>query len=150
FGHGVSVVSHGRTTFRTALTRCPRFATGQAEDSSRRPPWPVGEDEATRLALPHLGWGGGVRCACASPNRNVGAPTARTSWAVVVHRLTILHIVACWSDGVGPQAPARSMQPVFYLMRQKPCASIPSGTLNLLRKFSSATAAVSSTTWASS
>src|SRR6185503_8265353 len=37
-----------------------------------------------------------------------------------------------------------------YLMRQKPCASIPSGTLNLLRKFSSATAAVSSTTWASS
>ena len=37
-----------------------------------------------------------------------------------------------------------------YLMMQKPCASMPSGTLNLLRKFSSATAAVSSTIWASS
>ena len=32
-----------------------------------------------------------------------------------------------------------------YLITQNPCASTPSGTLNLLRKFSSATAAVSST-----
>jgi hypothetical protein len=32
---------------------------------------------------------------------------------------------------------------------QKPCASIRSGGLNLLRKFSIAIAAVSSTTWAS-
>src|SRR5207244_11000383 len=33
---------------------------------------------------------------------------------------------------------------------QNPCASIPRGTLNLLRKFSRATAAVSSTIWPSS
>ena len=32
-----------------------------------------------------------------------------------------------------------------YLMTQNPCASIPSATLNFERKFSSATAAVSST-----
>ena len=37
----------------------------------------------------------------------------------------------------------------FYLITQNPCASTPSGTLNLLRKFSTATAAVSSTSWAS-
>ena len=36
-----------------------------------------------------------------------------------------------------------------YLITQNPCASTPSGTLNLLRKFSTATAAVSSTSWAS-
>src|SRR3972149_6381514 len=35
-------------------------------------------------------------------------------------------------------------------MTQKPCDSTPSGTLNLLRKFSSATTAVSSTICASS
>lgn len=34
---------------------------------------------------------------------------------------------------------------LLYLITQNPCASTPSGTLNLLRKFSSATAAVSST-----
>ena len=38
-----------------------------------------------------------------------------------------------------------SMMSSNYLITQNPCASTPSGTLNLLRKFSSATAAVSST-----
>src|SRR5712692_1759909 len=60
----------------------------------RPPSWPVGEDEATRLALPYLGWGGGILCGCTSPNSNVGARTAGTSWAVVVHGLTTVHIVA--------------------------------------------------------
>src|SRR6185369_9559740 len=46
--------------------------------------------------------------------------------------------LAAWSDHAG------------YLITQKPCASIPRGTFSLLRKFSSATAAVSSTTCASS
>jgi len=60
------------------------------------PSWLVDEDEATHLALPHLGWGGRgvVLCGCASPNSNVGAPTAGTPWAVFIHGLTNVHIIA--------------------------------------------------------
>src|SRR5712691_2449028 len=65
-----------------------------AQPILRLPSWPVGEDEATRLALPHLRWGGVVLCGCASPNSNVGAPTAGTPWAVVIHGLTTAYIIA--------------------------------------------------------
>jgi len=47
------------------------------------------------------------------------------------------------------RARSQTEMPCNYLSTQKPCASTPSGTLNLLRKFSMATAAVSSTNWAS-
>ena len=50
--------------------------------------------------------------------------------------------------GPAPDEPSGRMR-TNYLTTQNPCASMPSATLNLLRKFSSATAAVSSTICAS-
>ena len=54
-------------------------------ESLRFLPRPVSEDEATRLAFPHLVRGGGVSRARDSPNSNVVARATRTPRAVVAH-----------------------------------------------------------------
>jgi len=46
---------------------------------TRPPSWPIGEDEATRLALPHLGMGRGRSVRLRFPNSHVGAPAAGLS-----------------------------------------------------------------------
>jgi hypothetical protein len=80
-----------QVSWSRGLTRSP---DPSALPILRLPSWPIGEDAATRLALPHLGWEGVVPSGCAPPNRNVGAPTAGTPWAVVIHGLTTGYIVA--------------------------------------------------------
>jgi len=72
-------------TMRLFITQSP---DPPAPPILRPPAWPVGEDEATRLALPHLGWGGGILCGCASPNSNIGAPTAGTPRTLLNHILS--------------------------------------------------------------
>jgi hypothetical protein len=71
---------------------------------------------------------------------NQGARTPRTKW------------LARGTTGARKITPRRGLMQRNYPSRltwQNPCASIPSAVLNLLRKFSSAMAAVSSTTSAS-
>jgi hypothetical protein len=54
-------------------------------ESLRFLPRPVSEDEATRVAFPHLVRGGGVSRARDSPNSNVAARATRTPRPVVAH-----------------------------------------------------------------
>ena len=91
---------------------------------------------------PSLGQRGGVR---------VGLGSGVWGWCERLNKTTqCRRRVGERRDSVGEVGGGLSEREVAcYFIWQNPCASMPSAVLNLLRKFSSATAAVSSTISAS-